>query len=106
MQSYCDLTPKTKFMEEISHAHYPNYWKEKKFTKSNQSSIIDDEVEDTNTISNGKVIPSQIVMCRLGLEAPGRAKPSQKSPGQAGPEGGLDRAFGPACRNRKPEPQA
>src|SRR6202789_1291449 len=58
MQSYCDLTPKTKFMEEISHDHYPNYWKEKKYMKSSQSSNIDDEVEDINTISNGKVIPS------------------------------------------------
>jgi len=45
-------------------------------------------------------------MCQLGLEAPGRAKPSQKSPGQAGPDGGLERAFGPACKTRKPEPQA
>src|SRR5271155_195574 len=59
MQSYCDLTPKTKFMEETSHAHYLNYWKEKKFTKLNLSSNIDDEVEDTNITSNGKVIPSQ-----------------------------------------------
>src|ERR1700678_1537910 len=48
-----------KFMEEISHAHYLNYWKERKYMKSSQSSNIDDEVEDTNTISNGKVIPSQ-----------------------------------------------
>jgi hypothetical protein len=47
-----------------------------------------------------------LVMCRLGLEAPGWAKPSQKSPGQAQPEGGLERAFGRACKNRKPEPQA
>src|ERR1700678_1728108 len=59
MQSYCDLTPKTKFMEEISHDHYLNYWKEKKYMKSNLSSNIDDEVKDTNTISNGKAIPSQ-----------------------------------------------
>src|ERR1700678_3892232 len=58
MQSYCDLTPKTKFMEEIFHDHYPNYWKEKKYMKLNQSSDIDDEVEDINTISNGKDIPS------------------------------------------------
>src|ERR1700678_2494803 len=58
MQSYCNLTPKTKFMEKISHDHYPNYWKEKKYMKSSQSSNIDDEVEDINTTSNGKVIPS------------------------------------------------
>ena len=58
MQSYCDLTPKTKYMEEISPDHYLNYWKEKKYMKSSQSSNIDDEVEDINTISNGKVIPS------------------------------------------------
>src|SRR5271168_3838053 len=58
MQSYYDHMSKMKYMEEIFHAHYPNYWKEKKFTKSNLSSNIDDEVEDTNTISNGKAIPS------------------------------------------------
>src|SRR5271155_2061059 len=58
MQSYCDLTLKTKFMEEISHDHYPNYWKEKKYMKLSQSSNIANEVEDINTISNGKVIPS------------------------------------------------
>src|ERR1700678_3771236 len=57
MPSYYDLTPKTKFMEEISPDHYPNYWKEKKYMKLSQSNI-DDEVEDINTISNGKVIPS------------------------------------------------
>ena len=59
MQFYCDLTPKTKFMEEISHDHYLNYWQEKKYIKLSQSSNIGDEVEDTNTISNGKAIPSQ-----------------------------------------------
>src|SRR5271155_5456597 len=59
MQSYYDRTSKTKCMEAIFHAHYPNYWKEKKFMKSNPSSNIDNEVEDTNTISNGKAIPSQ-----------------------------------------------
>src|SRR5271168_2331125 len=58
MQSYCDLTPKMKSMGETSHDPYPNYWKEKKYTKSSRSSNIDDEVEDTNTTSNGKVIPS------------------------------------------------
>src|ERR1700678_3838247 len=59
MQSYYDHMSKTNYKEEISHNHYPNYWKEKKFMKSNQSSNIDDEVEDTNTISNGKIIPLQ-----------------------------------------------
>src|SRR5271168_2899482 len=59
MQSYYNHMSKTKYMEEIFHAHYPNYWKYKKFTKSNLSSNIDDEVEDTNIISNGKAIPSQ-----------------------------------------------
>src|ERR1700678_2357352 len=59
MQFYYDHISKTKYMEEIFHAHYPNYWKEKKFMKSNLSSNIDDEVEDTNITSNGKVIPSQ-----------------------------------------------
>src|ERR1700678_3220419 len=58
MQSYCDLIPTTKYMEEISPDHYANYWKEKKYMKSSQSLNIDDEVEDINTISNGKVIPS------------------------------------------------
>src|ERR1700678_4767991 len=58
MQSYYDHTSKTKYIEEISHNPYPNYWKEKKYTRLNQSSNIDDEVEDTSTISNGKVIPS------------------------------------------------
>ena len=59
MQSYYAHMSKTKYMEEIFHDHYPTYWKEKKFTKSNPSSNIDDEAEDTNTISNGKAIPSQ-----------------------------------------------
>src|ERR1700678_8038 len=59
MQSYCNLTPKTKFMGEVPHDHYLNYWKEKKYMKSSRSSNIDDEVEDTNTISNRKAIPSQ-----------------------------------------------
>jgi hypothetical protein len=45
-------------MEEISHDHYLNYWKEKKYMKLSQSSNINDEVEDINTISSGKVIPS------------------------------------------------
>src|ERR1700678_424234 len=58
MQSYCDPTPKTKYMEEISPDHYPNYWKEKKYMTLNQKSNIDDEVEDINIISNGKDIPS------------------------------------------------
>src|ERR1700678_1987273 len=58
MQSYCDLIPTTKYMEEISPDHYANYWKEKKYMKSSQSLNIDDEVKDINTISNGKVIPS------------------------------------------------
>src|ERR1700678_2437982 len=57
MQFYYDHILKTKYMEGIFHAHYPNYWKEKKFTKSNLSSNIDDEVEDTNITSNGKVTP-------------------------------------------------
>src|SRR5271168_4466510 len=57
MQSYYDLISKTKSMEKISHDLYPNYWKEKKSTKLNQSSNINDEVEDTNITSNGKVIP-------------------------------------------------
>src|SRR5271168_2900617 len=59
MQSYYDCISKMKYMEEIFHAQYPNYWKKKKFMKSNLSSNIDDEVEDTNTISNGKATPSQ-----------------------------------------------
>ena len=59
MQSYYDPMSKTKYMEEIFHDHYANYWKEKKFTKLIPSSNIDDEAEDTNTISNGKAIPSQ-----------------------------------------------
>src|SRR5271168_2839048 len=58
MQFYYDLISKMKSMEEISHDLYPNYWKEKKSTKLNQSSNIDDEVKDTSIISNGKAIPS------------------------------------------------
>src|SRR5271168_2395596 len=58
MQYYYNHTLKTKYMEEISHIHYLNYWKEKKFTKSNQSLNIDDEVKDTSIISSGKAIPS------------------------------------------------
>src|SRR6202789_3199317 len=45
-------------MEEIFHDPYLNYWKEKKYTKLSQSLNIDVKVEDTSTISNGKVIPS------------------------------------------------
>src|ERR1700678_274557 len=45
-------------MEENFHEPYLNYWKEKKYTKLSQSSNIDVEVEDTSTISNGRVIPS------------------------------------------------
>jgi hypothetical protein len=58
LDSYCDHTLKMKYMKEISHNNYPNYWKGKNFTKSNQSLNIDDKVEDTNAISNGKAIPS------------------------------------------------
>src|SRR5271168_1305633 len=58
MQSYYGHTLKMKYMEEIFHDHYQNYWKEKKSMRSNQSSNIHDGVKDTNTTSNGKVIPS------------------------------------------------
>ena len=48
-----------KYMEGISHDHYLNYWKEKKFMKLNQLLLnIDDEVKDTSITLNGKVIPS------------------------------------------------
>src|ERR1700677_3798271 len=58
MHYYCTPIPKMKYVDEIAPDHYPNCWKEKKYMKSSQSSNIDDEVEDINTISNGKVIPS------------------------------------------------
>ena len=58
MQSYYDHTSKTKYMEEISHDYYLNYWKGKKCTKLNQLLNIDNKVEDTNTISNKMAIPS------------------------------------------------
>src|ERR1700678_842716 len=58
MPSYYDHTSKMKYMEEISHDHYPSYWKEKKYMKLNQSSNINSKVKDTSIISNGKVIPS------------------------------------------------
>src|ERR1700678_1938624 len=57
MQSYYDHTLKMRYMEENFHVHYLNYWKEK-FTKSNQSLNIDNEVEDTSIILSGKAIPS------------------------------------------------
>ena len=47
-----------------------------------------------------------LVMCRLRPEARGRAKPSQKKPGQAGPDLWPETAFGPAWILSKPEPAA
>ena len=38
----------------------------------------------------------EIVMCRLRPKARGRAKPSQKKPGQARPNFWPEKAFGPA----------
>ena len=45
-------------------------------------------------------------MCRLRPEARGRAKPSQKKSGQAGPDLWPETAFGPAWILSKPEPAA
>jgi hypothetical protein len=45
-------------------------------------------------------------MCRLWLEALGRAKPGQKKPSQAGPKLWLVTAFGPAQVLVKPKPTA
>ena len=47
-----------------------------------------------------------LVMCGLRLEAPGQAKPSQESPGQAWPEPIFRRALGRAHDFPKPEPRA
>ena len=47
-----------------------------------------------------------VVMCRLRPEARGRAKLSQKKPGQAGPDLWPETAFGPAWILSKPEPAA
>jgi hypothetical protein len=47
-----------------------------------------------------------IVMCRLWLEALGRAKPGQKKPSQAGPKLWLMMAFGLAQVLVKPKPRA
>jgi hypothetical protein len=49
---------------------------------------------------------TRVVMCRARLEALSPAKPGPKSPSQARPEGGLERALGRACKNRKPKPEA
>ena len=45
-------------------------------------------------------------MCRLRPEARSRAKPSQKKPGQAGPDLWPETAFGPAWILSKLEPAA
>ena len=49
---------------------------------------------------------SRVVMCRLWPEARSRAKPSQKKPGQAGPNLWPEPAFGPAWDLGKPKPLA
>ena len=45
-------------------------------------------------------------MCQLRPEARSQAKPSQKKPGQAGPDFWLEPAFGPAWDIEKPKPLA
>jgi hypothetical protein len=49
---------------------------------------------------------SRLVMCRLRPEGRSRAKPSQKKPGQAGPDLWPETAFGPAWTLGKPKPLA
>src|SRR5271156_2490114 len=58
MQHSSDHISKQKHTEETSQNPHRNYLKEKKFTKSKESSDIENEDEDTNTTSNGKDIRS------------------------------------------------
>jgi hypothetical protein len=48
MQSYCDPTKKMKSTEIIIPDPRQNCYKERRFTKSNQFSNIEDEDEDIN----------------------------------------------------------
>jgi hypothetical protein len=56
MQWYSDHTSKMKSMETTIQGPYLNYSKEKRYMKWKQFSNINEGEEDTNTMSNGKVI--------------------------------------------------
>jgi hypothetical protein len=58
MQHYSGHTSETKSMETTIQDPYLNYSKEKRYMKWKQSSNIDKEEGDTNTMWNGKVILS------------------------------------------------
>ena len=86
--------PKASFREQSFGEH-------KRALRMRKTPLISCHCGDTRMCWYGSV-----VMCRLWPEARSRARPSQKKPGQAGPNVWPEPAFGPAWDMVKPKPLA